>query len=163
VTVLVAVTPTYYIAKFLWLLLGFTFFILLPLQSHYPRYRRPLSPVWWVLWGSPTDAQFAIQLLRRRHLEKQVSKGATLQRAPSDEDGLAAAPAGAAEEMKSKSPLKMLTPQKRSSAAHAVAHGAMRPLREGEGLLSLEERVVKDGVETLKVSRWPGPGGDGIA
>jgi hypothetical protein len=39
----------------------------------------------------------------------------------------------------------------------------MRPLREGEGLLSLEERVVKDGVETLKVSRWPGPGGDGIA
>jgi hypothetical protein len=54
--------------------IGFSFFILLPLQSHYPRFRRPLSPIWWALWGSPTDAQFAIQLLRRRHLERQHAK-----------------------------------------------------------------------------------------
>ena len=54
---------------------GVVFFILLPLASHYPRYRRPLNPIWWALWGCPTDAQFAIHILRRRH-QQQILAGA---------------------------------------------------------------------------------------
>lgn len=51
--------------------IGFTFFALLPLQAHYPRYRRPLNPLWWIVLGSPTDAQYAVQLLRERHQQQQ--------------------------------------------------------------------------------------------
>lgn len=51
--------------------IGFSFFGLMPLQEHYPRYRRPLNPLWWLVLGSPTDAQYAVQLLRQRHLNYQ--------------------------------------------------------------------------------------------
>lgn len=81
-TVFVTFASSHLIWKTVFAFLGFTFFILLPLQSHYPRFRRPLSPIWWALWGAPTDAQFAIQLLRRRHLERQHAKHPPLE----DED-----------------------------------------------------------------------------
>lgn len=48
-------------------MIGFDFFALMPLRSHYPRYRRPLNPLWWFVLGSPTDAQYAVHLLRERH------------------------------------------------------------------------------------------------
>lgn len=51
--------------------LGFTFFALMPLQTLYPRYRRALNPLWWAVLGSPTDAQWAVQLLRQRHARYQ--------------------------------------------------------------------------------------------
>ncbi|PKI84447.1 hypothetical protein MVES1_001769 [Malassezia vespertilionis] len=54
--------------KFILFVIGFTFFALMPLQTHYPRYRRPLNPLWWIVLGSPTDAQYAVMLLRQRHL-----------------------------------------------------------------------------------------------
>lgn len=50
-------------------MIGFDFFALMPLRSHYPRYRRPLNPLWWFVLGSPTDAQYAVQLLRERHTQ----------------------------------------------------------------------------------------------
>ncbi|WFD18978.1 hypothetical protein MCAP1_001191 [Malassezia caprae] len=50
---------------------GITFFALMPLQTLYPRYRRALNPLWWAVLGAPTDAQWAVQLLRKRHLRYQ--------------------------------------------------------------------------------------------
>lgn len=50
---------------------GITFFGLMPLQTLYPRYRRALNPLWWAVLGAPTDAQWAIQLLRSRHSRYQ--------------------------------------------------------------------------------------------
>lgn len=50
---------------------GITFFALMPLQTLYPRYRRALNPLWWAVLGAPTDAQWAIQLLRKRHMRYQ--------------------------------------------------------------------------------------------
>ncbi|KDN51350.1 hypothetical protein K437DRAFT_293493 [Tilletiaria anomala UBC 951] len=70
-TLFVTFAPPQMVLKAFFFCIGVLFFILLPLQSHYPRYRRPLSPIWWALWGCPTDAQFAIKLLRRRHLQEE--------------------------------------------------------------------------------------------
>ncbi|PWN19797.1 hypothetical protein BCV69DRAFT_32601 [Microstroma glucosiphilum] len=128
ITVFVTFAPAYYIWKAFFFFTGFTFFCLLPLQSHYPRYRRPLSPAWWALWGSPTDAQFAVQILRRRHLERaqaDLSKS-------SGKDGRRRSSAGGGR-------LAGL----RSEAAHAVKGGAMRPMKEKpeEALFGLEEEI----------------------
>lgn len=54
--------------------IGIVAFALVPLQVYYPRYRRALNPIWWVLWGCPTDAQFAISILRQRH-ERELEAG----------------------------------------------------------------------------------------
>lgn len=122
ITIMVTFLPAYYIWKTGFFFLGFTFFCLLPLQSHYPRYRRPLSPIWWALWGAPTDGQFAIQLLRRRQLEKASGKVN-----------------GSREGTNGK---KRTSKFRRSEAAHAVKGGAMRPMNEEEGTLwGLEEEV----------------------
>lgn len=53
---------------------GIFAFALVPLQVYYPRYRRALNPIWWVLWGCPTDAQFAISILRQRH-DRELEAG----------------------------------------------------------------------------------------
>lgn len=66
-TIFVTVCSTHTVIKTLLLLLGITFFGLLPLRSLYPRYRRALDPLWWLVLGSPTDAQYAVHLLRQRH------------------------------------------------------------------------------------------------
>ncbi|KAL9931421.1 hypothetical protein V8E36_009707 [Tilletia maclaganii] len=66
-TVAVTFASAHLIWKASFFFLGITFFVLLPLQSHYPRYRRPLSPIWWVLWGSPTDFVWGSKILRERH------------------------------------------------------------------------------------------------
>jgi hypothetical protein len=128
ITVFVTFAPAYYIWKAFFFFTGFTFFCLLPLQSHYPRYRRPLSPAWWALWGAPTDAQFAVQILRRRHLERaqaDLSKS-------SGKEGRRRSSAGGGK-------LAGL----RSEAAHAVKGGAMRPMKEKaqEALFGLEEEI----------------------
>lgn len=71
-TILFGVTCTISAAmlwKSLLFLLGFDFFGLMALRSHYPRYRRPLNPLWWFVLGSPNDAQYAVYLLREKHLK----------------------------------------------------------------------------------------------
>ena len=60
------------ILKVFFFICGFTFFALMPLQTLYPRYRRALNPLWWAVLGAPTDAQWAIQLLRSRHARYQA-------------------------------------------------------------------------------------------
>lgn len=169
-TVAVTFVPSFYIWKTTYALLGFTFFILLvsgcysiadlrgppaqsvsvwhpqPLQSHYPRFRRPLSPIWWALWGAPTDAQFAIQLLRRRHLEKQHAKHPEAAQID-DEEGDRVHIKSSAGAMSS----GIRNRFGKSSAAHAVAYGSMRPLRDNErGLIDLRDTKVQDGQITSK-------------
>jgi len=114
-TAFVTFCPAYYLWKLFFFFVGFTFFCLLPLQSHYPRYRRPLSPAWWALWGSPTDAQFAIALLRRRHLERAQAEHT----AATDKDH---------QKKGSKGHVKGKSAKVRSEAAHAVKGGNMKPL-----------------------------------
>ena len=65
----VTFVPSQYISKAIFFFLGITFFCLLPLQSYFPSHRKALSPLWWATFGAPTDAQFAVQLLRKRHLD----------------------------------------------------------------------------------------------
>lgn len=113
--------PARWISKVFWGAAGFTFFCLWPLQSHYPRYRRPLSPVWWALWGAPTDAQFAVQLLRRRLLEGQLNGSAS----SNPEDTLRSKH----DDEASSSPA-LRAPNKRYAAASAVASGAIRLLSD---------------------------------
>ncbi|PWY98591.1 hypothetical protein BCV70DRAFT_201908 [Testicularia cyperi] len=74
----VTFAPAHYVYKTLFFFLGITFFCLLPLQSYFPSHRKALSPLWWATFGAPTDAQFAVQLLRKRHLDvDRFGKGAT--------------------------------------------------------------------------------------
>ncbi|RUP43075.1 hypothetical protein BC936DRAFT_137660 [Jimgerdemannia flammicorona] len=47
------------------LLLGMQFFVLSPLQSHFPRYRRLFSIIEWILWDVPNDAEWAMEVMRR--------------------------------------------------------------------------------------------------
>ncbi|CAO1623352.1 unnamed protein product [Parajaminaea phylloscopi] len=139
ITGIVTFLPAYYIWKAGFFFLGFTFFCLLPLQSHYPRYRRPLSPIWWALWGAPTDAQFAIQLLRRRHLEKAMNKASGSKGGSGAGGGGGGTGPGGGSGGGGK---KHVAKFRRSEAAHAVKGGAMRPMNEEEGTLwGLEEEV----------------------
>lgn len=153
-TIMVTILPSWLIWKIIFFFLGFTFFILLPLQSHYPRFRRPLSPIWWALWGAPTDAQFAIQLLRRRHLERQYAKHPPTEAELdiSDEDlktSDQAAASGVKRQPSSGSGIKNRL--KHSSAAHAIAYGSMRPFTEAEGgLVDLRDTKVLNGQVTSK-------------
>ncbi|WFD43324.1 hypothetical protein MPSI1_001985 [Malassezia psittaci] len=71
-TAFVTLCSPYVVYKAGLFFVGFTFFGLAPLQAHYPRYRRPLNPLWWLVLGSPTDAQYAVQILRERHQRHQV-------------------------------------------------------------------------------------------
>lgn len=83
-----------------------------------------MSPIWWALWGAPTDGQFAIQLLRRRHLERQrlkhpddmVFAQGDKSRSNSENNGSSS---GAISGLKN----RLL----QSSAAHAVAFASMKP------------------------------------
>lgn len=65
----VTFAPSQWVSKAIFFVLGITFFCLLPLQSYFPSHRKALSPLWWATFGAPTDAQFAVQLLRKRHLD----------------------------------------------------------------------------------------------
>ncbi|KAE8215563.1 hypothetical protein CF327_g1167 [Tilletia walkeri] len=77
-TLFVTFAPAHYVWKIALFFLGLSFFILLPLQSHYPRYRRPLSPIWWALWGSPTDFMWGSKILRERHAKLHLQQAQAL-------------------------------------------------------------------------------------
>ncbi|KFH63467.1 hypothetical protein MVEG_10876 [Podila verticillata NRRL 6337] len=59
--------------------IGAEFFILLPMQKYYPRFSHVFSPVEWILWGVPTNAELAVEQLtqqeddRRRSMEVEGS------------------------------------------------------------------------------------------
>lgn len=62
--------PQKYTAKLFFLWLGFEFFVLQPLRSHYPRHRRLFNITDWLLWGVPNDAEYALQVIRLRRQEE---------------------------------------------------------------------------------------------
>lgn len=95
----VTFTPSHYVYKTGFFGLGITFFCLLPLQSYFPSHRKALSPLWWATFGAPTDAQFAVQILRKRHLDvdKFAGKSRTaedVRRAVQSQKGSRAKPRG---------------------------------------------------------------------
>ncbi|KAF9983564.1 hypothetical protein BGZ75_004986 [Mortierella antarctica] len=51
--------------------LGAEFFILLPLQKYYPRFRHVFSPAEWILWGVPNNAELAVEMLTRQDEERR--------------------------------------------------------------------------------------------
>ncbi|KAG0205315.1 hypothetical protein BGX33_007990 [Mortierella sp. NVP41] len=53
--------------------IGVEFFVLLPLQKYYPRFSHVFSPVEWVLWGVPTNAELAVEMLTRQEHERRRS------------------------------------------------------------------------------------------
>ena len=68
--------------KILWFIVGGAFFLCWPVSSHYPKYRYLVSPLKWVLWDIPTDAEWSFMYLRRqaqitreRIIEKKVEEG----------------------------------------------------------------------------------------
>ncbi|KAK4055813.1 hypothetical protein OIO90_003066 [Microbotryomycetes sp. JL221] len=69
------VTPAWIQYKVFFLYLGVEFFALWRLRELLPRYRRALTPIWWILLGAPTDAQLAAWIMRKRHLEARPILG----------------------------------------------------------------------------------------
>ncbi|KAI9834551.1 MAG: hypothetical protein M1819_002927 [Sarea resinae] len=71
-----------YCMKIFWFIVGLAFFVCWPIASHYPRYRVLVSPFRWVLWGIPTNAEWAFhylreqaQINREKLLEQKVEDG----------------------------------------------------------------------------------------
>ncbi|KAL8769398.1 MAG: hypothetical protein Q9209_004626 [Squamulea sp. 1 TL-2023] len=62
ITVLTDMAFCMKIASFI---IGGTFFFCWPIASRYPKYRYLVSPLKWVLWDIPTDAEWSFQYLRR--------------------------------------------------------------------------------------------------
>lgn len=52
--------------KVFWFLAGGAFFLSWPISSHYPKYRHLVSPLRWVFWDIPTEAERAFLYLRAR-------------------------------------------------------------------------------------------------
>lgn len=65
--VLVSVlTDMAFCMQIVWFIVGGAFFLCWPVSSHYPNYRYLVSPFKWVLWGIPTNSEFAFLYLRRQ-------------------------------------------------------------------------------------------------
>ncbi|KAM3582190.1 hypothetical protein VKS41_005618 [Umbelopsis sp. WA50703] len=62
-----SIIPSKYQLKWFFFVCGFEFFVLMPLRSHYPRYRRLFSILDWFLWDVPNDSEFALEIIRKRH------------------------------------------------------------------------------------------------
>ncbi|KAI9322399.1 hypothetical protein BX666DRAFT_2022878 [Dichotomocladium elegans] len=63
-TLFFAALPSRYISKLFFLYLGFEFFVLQALRSHYPRHRRLFNIIDCILWGVPNDAEYAMDVIR---------------------------------------------------------------------------------------------------
>ncbi|KAK4046806.1 hypothetical protein OIV83_005801 [Microbotryomycetes sp. JL201] len=72
---ILVVTPAWFQLKVFWLYLGIEFFALWKLRELFPRYRRALTPVWWIFLGAPTDSQLAAFIMRKRHLQQKPILG----------------------------------------------------------------------------------------
>ncbi|KAI8353836.1 hypothetical protein B0O80DRAFT_64038 [Mortierella sp. GBAus27b] len=53
--------------------IGVEYFILLPLQRYYPRFSHVFSPVEWILWNVPTNAEIALDMLSTPQVEGPAS------------------------------------------------------------------------------------------
>lgn len=59
-----ALLPLQILFKLLFLYIGFEFFVLQALRSHYPRHRRLFNILNLLLWGIPNDAEYAFEVVR---------------------------------------------------------------------------------------------------
>ncbi|EXJ61719.1 hypothetical protein A1O7_02148 [Cladophialophora yegresii CBS 114405] len=62
--VIITLTPTWLLVQMSFLGCGVMFFILTPIGVRYPRYRLLASPITWLLWKSPTHAEWAVSRLQ---------------------------------------------------------------------------------------------------
>ncbi|KAI1294061.1 hypothetical protein EDD11_008279 [Mortierella claussenii] len=67
--IFVSIFFQYMVVPAIGLFIGVEFFILLPLQEYYPRFSHVFSPVEWILWGIPTNAELAVEMLTRQQEE----------------------------------------------------------------------------------------------
>ncbi|GAA5843456.1 hypothetical protein JCM11251_001414 [Rhodosporidiobolus azoricus] len=80
--------PAWALYKLLWMYLGIEFFVLWAARENWPQYRRALMPVWWIFHSAPSDAEYALYILRERGREGVPLRGAkTLKRAERKERG----------------------------------------------------------------------------
>ncbi|GAA5987204.1 hypothetical protein JCM11641_006059 [Rhodosporidiobolus odoratus] len=54
---------------------GVEFFALWRAREVWPHYRRALLPWWWLFLGAPTDAEYALYVLKKRNAEGRPLKG----------------------------------------------------------------------------------------
>lgn len=63
----------YLVVPAIGLFIGAEFFIFLPMQKYYPRFSHVFSPVEWILWGVPTNAELAVELLTQQEDDRRRS------------------------------------------------------------------------------------------
>ncbi|MCJ1473632.1 hypothetical protein MMC13_002283 [Lambiella insularis] len=52
--------------KIFWFIAGGGFFVTFPISSYFPKYRLLVSPIKWVLWDVPTNAEWSFAYLRHQ-------------------------------------------------------------------------------------------------
>ncbi|GAA5895598.1 uncharacterized protein JCM6883_001559 [Sporobolomyces salmoneus] len=55
--------------------LGIEFFVLWKVREMFPQYRRATMIQWWIFSGAPTDAEYALYVLRKRGAEGRAIRG----------------------------------------------------------------------------------------
>ncbi|CEP10279.1 hypothetical protein [Parasitella parasitica] len=63
--------PLRFAGKMIFLHIGFEFFVLQALRSHYPRHRRLFNILNLLLWDVPNDAEYAMEVVRLSHSSKK--------------------------------------------------------------------------------------------
>lgn len=64
---ILTVIPLRLVAKMIPLHIGFEFFVLQALRSHYPRHRSLFNALNLLLWDVPNDAEYALEVVRLSH------------------------------------------------------------------------------------------------
>ncbi|KAI8643547.1 hypothetical protein BD408DRAFT_414752 [Parasitella parasitica] len=73
-SVLLTFIPLRFVGKMVFFHIGFEFFVLQALRSHYPRHRRLFNILNLLLWDVPNDAEYAMEVVRLSHsLKKDTS------------------------------------------------------------------------------------------
>jgi hypothetical protein len=74
---LLSVMPFRIVCKMAFLYVGFEFFVLQALRSHYPRHRRLFNILNLLLWDVPNDAEYALEVMRLNHSKKPSPSSST--------------------------------------------------------------------------------------
>ncbi|GAN06987.1 hypothetical protein MAM1_0144c06477 [Mucor ambiguus] len=69
--------PLRYVGKTTFFYIGFEFFVLQALRSHYPRHRRLFNILNLLLWDVPNDAEYAMEVVRLSRPIKKTSSDST--------------------------------------------------------------------------------------
>ncbi|GAA6044341.1 hypothetical protein JCM8097_004577 [Rhodosporidiobolus ruineniae] len=69
------ITPAWMQIKGAWAYAGLEFFVLWRAREIWPEYRRALMPASWLLLSAPTDAEYALWLLKQRSKEGRPLRG----------------------------------------------------------------------------------------